>query len=392
MARQARRGARLTRAAALALAIALAAVPGAFSRADGPTDTTRGGGDLGIRFFDVGQGDGVLITLPDGKVVLVDGGRPEGNAASQLHTLGIDRIDLLLASHADYDHAGVHELILRDFPVTTYLTNGLAHTSQSYARITSVASALVERGKLTVYRASSFEPGQDIGSGGIGLPVLAPPAGVGGDQNENSVGLVVSYGEFDALMTGDSDAGEISRWLLAPTVRALVGDVEVYKAAHHGSGNGGDADNPTWLKAVSPDVVVICVGPNNYGHPTAEALSAYAAAGAKVYSTDLDGLVTVTAKADGTYTVDTAGGRSVAVATVPAAAPTSAGSPTDVPAGGVRPASEYDCPASHPIKGNRGDDWIYHAPGTTYFSRTKPEECFATEADARAAGYRAPKR
>ena len=371
--------------------LALLVVPWATTHAQGPTDT-EGGADLVIRFLDVGQGDGILITFPSGNVVLEDGGTPQGRADDLIRNLGVDHIDLLLASHADYDHIGIHEDILREYPVTTYITNGLAHTSKSYARITAQAAALVEAGKLKVYRASSFKPEQDIVSDGIGLHVLAPPAGVGDDQNANSVGLVVTFGEFEALMTGDAEAGETSRWLLAPTVRALVGDVELYKAAHHGSGNGGDADNPAWLRAVTPDVVVICVGPNNYGHPSTEALSAYAAAGAKVYRTDLDGLVTVTARADGTYVVDTAGGRSVAVAAVPAVEVASAGSPTDVPAGEVRPASEYDCPASHPIKGNRGDDWIYHAPGTTYFSRTKPEECFATEADARAAGYRAPKR
>ncbi|MCK6081701.1 hypothetical protein KZX37_07210 [Microbacterium sp. EYE_5] len=53
----------------------------------------------------------------------------------------------------------------------------------------------------------------------------------------------------------------------------------------------------------------------------------------------------------------------------------------------------WSCPDSHPIKGNQGaEDWIYHVPGSTYYSRTKPEECFATVAAAERAGYRAPKR
>jgi hypothetical protein len=51
------------------------------------------------------------------------------------------------------------------------------------------------------------------------------------------------------------------------------------------------------------------------------------------------------------------------------------------------------CPASHPIKGNHssGGDYIYHVPGSPNYSRTNPEVCFATEADAEAAGYRAPR-
>ena len=57
--------------------------------------------------------------------------------------------------------------------------------------------------------------------------------------------------------------------------------------------------------------------------------------------------------------------------------------------GGVPPADKDNCPESHPIKGNQGQaEYIYHLPGGAYFGGTDPEECFATEADAQAAGYR----
>ncbi|WP_405373016.1 MULTISPECIES: hypothetical protein [unclassified Microbacterium] len=63
------------------------------------------------------------------------------------------------------------------------------------------------------------------------------------------------------------------------------------------------------------------------------------------------------------------------------------------PSGPAAPSSRTSCPRSHPIKGNQGaGDWIYHVPGSTYFSRTHPEECFATTAAAKRAGYRAPLR
>ncbi|QIG42066.1 thermonuclease family protein [Nocardioides anomalus] len=49
----------------------------------------------------------------------------------------------------------------------------------------------------------------------------------------------------------------------------------------------------------------------------------------------------------------------------------------------------WDCPTNAPIKGNRGEtEWIYHLPTNKYYSATNPEECFATEAGALAAGYR----
>lgn len=59
---------------------------------------------------------------------------------------------------------------------------------------------------------------------------------------------------------------------------------------------------------------------------------------------------------------------------------------------GVRPINENDCPDSHPIKGNYttydGSKCIAHLPGGLYYSRTKPEFCFASIADAKASGCR----
>ena len=370
--------------------------------------STSGAADeLVIRFLDVGQGDGVLMTLPNGKVVLVDGGKPSGGADDQLRALGVDRLDLLVATHADYDHAGVHEEILQQFAVTTYLTNGLAHTSKSYARITALAVGLVGQGKLKVYRASSFAPGQDIGSGGVGIHLMPPPPGMPGEQNNNSIGLVVTYGEFEAVMTGDSEGEEMAGWLLSPAYDELLDDVDVYKAAHHGAGNG-DPSTPRWLQTLSPDVVVISVGENSYGHPTADALAAYEQIGATIYRTDQEGMVEIRVGPDGSYTVATQGHFvQVAVEPDPVSRPERVGSgeasvgagstgyvvfPSFSP-GAMKPLDEWNCPQSHPIKGNHGKtDWIYHAPGTTYFSRTKPEECFATAAEAETAGYRAPRR
>jgi micrococcal nuclease len=59
--------------------------------------------------------------------------------------------------------------------------------------------------------------------------------------------------------------------------------------------------------------------------------------------------------------------------------------------GAAAPIDPYNCPASHPIKGNR-NSMIYHKPGQQAYTKTKPEQCFASDADAVAAGYRAAKR
>ena len=72
-----------------------------------------------------------------------------------------------------------------------------------------------------------------------------------------------------------------------------------------------------------------------------------------------------------------------------AIAPPAAPPVAPVPGGRAAPQGT-SCPPSHPIKGNR-NSMIYHVPSSRSYAATKPEECFATEADAIAAGYRAPR-
>jgi hypothetical protein len=62
------------------------------------------------------------------------------------------------------------------------------------------------------------------------------------------------------------------------------------------------------------------------------------------------------------------------------------------PAGAGRAAPNgMTCPATHPIKGNRSS-MIYHRPGAEFYDQTRPEDCFASPADAESAGYRASQR
>jgi hypothetical protein len=77
--------------------------------------------------------------------------------------------------------------------------------------------------------------------------------------------------------------------------------------------------------------------------------------------------------------------------TAPSASSTATATPSAAPAGeeSVPPITEEDCPASHPVKGNQSG--IYHDLDSPYYDATHPEECFATAADAREAGYRAPR-
>lgn len=244
------------------------------------------GQQLELRFLDVGQADAVLVR-EGGKTALVDAGGGAGVLA-QLRALGVDTIDLLVASHNHADHIGGMTAVLGGTVVRFYLDNGLPHTTATYQRTIQA---------VTASGAQYLRPtARTISLGSARLRVLPPPPNVG-DQNNSSVGILIQYGEFRALLTGDSEQLELQYWLEHDSIPRVT----VVKVAHHGSRNG---TSPDWIEATHPQVAVISVGTGNtYGHPSAEVIEEWENAGATVYRTDQDGAVIIQAKRDGSYIV-----------------------------------------------------------------------------------------
>lgn len=246
---------------------------------------------LTIRFLDVGQGDSILITAPEGQTLLYDGGRSEARMRELIRQYNINRIDVVVASHADSDHITGLIPAVALFKPKFFVNNGLAGETQTWNRLINVVSLTGTQGILAKE--------QVINLGNVKVTVIPPPLGMPAEQNLNSVGLLVHYGAFKALMTGDSEHAETQGWLKK---YPAIGPVDVYKAIHHGSLNG---DTLAWLRSVQPRNVVVSVGPNNYGHPTAQALTLYRLSGAKIYRTDLNGTVTVQVQPSGQYSITT---------------------------------------------------------------------------------------
>lgn len=245
------------------------------------------GPQVEIVFLDVGQGDAVLVRSPEGRTALVDAGG--SSPVDDLEALGVQRLDLLVATHPHADHIGGMEDVIARFPVRFYMDNGQPHTTATYR---SLLETLERREDITYLEA---EPRTlSLGTAELDVLPLPPPDSV--DHNDRSVALVLRYGAFFALLSGDSEVLELE-WL---TDRGVLPDVTLLKAAHHGAANGF---TPGFLRTVRPEVVVISVGRNSYGHPRPEALAAYAETGAAVYRTDLDGRITVRAYRDGSYQV-----------------------------------------------------------------------------------------
>lgn len=275
---------------ALVLVVAVAPLSGCqrVAHAQKPEPSLR------IRQLDVGQGDAALITTPEGRRILIDAGPNPSAVAALLRRDGVDTLDLVIASHSHADHIGGMPMVFASFVVRAYVDNGIPNTTSIYRR---VLTAVEREHGLQYLRATdrTISVGSDVK-----LHIL-PPAHLDSSQNNNSVGVLVEYGRFSALYTGDSEHDELAAWLRDKRVP----HVSFVKIAHHGSWNGTTA---ALVKATSPEVVVISVGqPNGYGHPSPNALKQWSTATTRVYRTDRDGEVDVTAARDGRLTVQTRG-------------------------------------------------------------------------------------
>ncbi|HRN53673.1 MAG TPA: hypothetical protein PK788_09255, partial [Gemmatimonadaceae bacterium] len=140
-------------------------------------------------------------------------------------------------------------------------------------------------------------PGERLDIDGVRFEFLAPDSAWTAaldDPNEASTILRVQYGSRSVLLTGDAEH-RLEEWLLEHAAAAL--DVDVLKAAHHGSRtSSGEA----FLDAVRPRIALVSVGRDNtYGHPSPEVMRRLLDHGATVLRSDQLG--TIVLRTDGAH-------------------------------------------------------------------------------------------
>lgn len=240
-----------------------------------------------VLFLDVGQGDATVIRSPEGTVALVDAG-PDSSVVQLLRRHDISVVDVVIASHAHGDHIGGMQAVVESIPIRYYIDNGMPHTTATYENLMRA----IQTSDITYLEARR----RSIDLGSVDLTILPPPGR--GEQNNNAVAVLVEYGRFKALLTGDSEAEELTYFLSQD-----VPEVTLYKAPHHGSRDGL---TPFWLNTIKPQVVVVSCGAGNpFGHPHLWALRYYMSVADHVYRTDIDGEILVLGARDGSYTVRT---------------------------------------------------------------------------------------
>ncbi|KIR02012.1 hypothetical protein P261_00826 [Lachnospiraceae bacterium TWA4] len=228
---------------------------------------------LQLVFLDVGQGDGIFMKLPNGQVVMIDGGSSSQDKLAKyvlepfLKASAIASVDHWFITHPDSDHySGFIEMM--DYAKVVYFSSSVKN-DELIQQITRPIK-WVEKGQ--VYKSL-----------GVTLEVLHPEKGfTSEDVNDTSIVLRLRYKEFSALFTGDLGSNVEDKIL---GVKA-----DVLKVGHHGSKNSTSIE---FLRSVQPKVAVISVGRNRYGHPHKDMMKRLEEIGCRVRRTDKEGMIEI---------------------------------------------------------------------------------------------------
>ncbi len=241
---------------------------------------------LTLTFFDVGQGDAILIEFSRGPVILVDGGdafmRYDAGRDVILPYLrreGINRIDIIFLSHIHRDHIGGIPEVLREVDVGLLVDGCPPFSSSTYYEIIELV-----REREIPY--ANLRGGEVIFLGeDINIHIINGYSSDIDDPNNNSLVLRIEYGRWSALLTSDIEEETIGR-----LVARGMDPVSVVQIPHHG-GNAGNIDE--FIRVLSPEDAVISVGTNRFGHPRPEIIDVLKKENVRVYRTDIHGAVII---------------------------------------------------------------------------------------------------
>lgn len=272
-----------------------------------PLSVKTTGGRLRVDFLDVGQGDAALVTMPDGTTLLIDaGGRPnffrdpankegitsdremrsvgETVVSEYLWWNGLDRVDYVLATHADADHIDGLNDVVRNFSVRSAL---VARTPASDPEFAKFAESL----RLTATHLEVIGAGDVLHFGAVEAKVLSPVENA--DQNapsgnDDSIVLRLQFGKRVILLTGDVEKKAETELLKFGELLAA----DVVKVPHHGSKT---SSTEAFVRGTHPKLAIISVGLTSmFGHPHKEVVERWQRTAVQLLTTGHSGTISVT--------------------------------------------------------------------------------------------------
>lgn len=241
--------------------------------------------NLRLHFIDVGQGDSSLIITPKGKTILIDAG-DEAHAKkvlSYVREQGIEKLDLVVATHPDADHIGGMDKVIKNFDIDVFAMPDVSAKTNQYKQIQRELKA--KKMKATrLYQGDEVQIDDDID-----FEILSPVKGKKyDDTNEYSIVAKIVYKDTSFILMGDATMeNEVDIINNVPDI-----DIDVLKLGHHGSST---SSSDYFITKTSPNIAIISCGKNNkYGHPHQEVMRVLKKHGVTPYRTDEMGDIVIT--------------------------------------------------------------------------------------------------
>ena len=229
----------------------------------------------------MGKGDSQLVNLTGGVQILIDGGQPNSEVLSELAKVlpaNDSYIDLIVMTHPQLDHFGGLIDVLKKYEVGVFLSTGRKGEIDAYSELIKVLKArdvpyiIGEAGDVIRHEDASFS-------------VLSPKPQnlLSKELNDTSLVMLLESRGLKALYTGDIGFSVEKQLVKERDLQA-----QILKVPHHGSRFSSSEE---FLNEVKPQIAVIGVGKNSYGHPTSVALDRLQNSGSQVFTTEKNGTI-----------------------------------------------------------------------------------------------------
>lgn len=232
-----------------------------------------------IYFLDVGQGDSIVIRYKNETIMIDTGGLisfKEGwrvgstfnvsdNTIKFLKSIGCEKLNYLIITHGDYDHAGDAINIVNNFSVDQIILNkGSINVLEEKIINTDVQVVKTYRGNMRI----EFIDDKNI------------------YDNENDNSQLISFQAYDYQMLLMGDASTTVEKKLIPQITKKY---NLIKLGHHGSNTSSAQE---FLKIINPEVAIISSGRNNrFNHPHQNVINDLKSLGIKYYNTQTSGTI-----------------------------------------------------------------------------------------------------